>query len=435
MSTRDELEASLRTRCDRETLAVYADFLQCHGDPRGELIALDLRGDDHAEKRRGQLLRTWLGEDVVVRWDAEQRLWYAGDLGSTYATFDCGFVDLFVTDDLVVDGVLQLLDAAPGKYLRRMSMTGPTALLELVLERFLFKDRPWLQHLAIARPVHETPRLVDERLASRLVAAAPNLEVLDVRGRNMLGQFTHPNLRELGVTGSEAIDLIEGPPLPSLHTIDYAFDDDRDVPPALIAPSRAPALRRFCVSREERSARLFDLLGTLAIAPQLTHFVAPSIRSRAELELVQAGIDRMPLLREIAIARAYAVFPAYAAKLRHPWARVRVPEPWQWRPREAYDRPVSIDGFSLDLAKLVDVLEDQFDDLPADARDVWSRLFTTIETLDTTEWIYEQAFHLEDLTRAVDALVVDGDLEDFGTYLKRNRVKPLGGSFIMIRWA
>src|SRR5438552_7266092 len=46
VETLDELEATLRARWDRETLAVYGDHLMSAGDPRGELVALDLRIDD-----------------------------------------------------------------------------------------------------------------------------------------------------------------------------------------------------------------------------------------------------------------------------------------------------------------------------------------------------------------------------------------------------
>ena len=44
-AARDQLEASLRARWDRETLAVYADHLEAIGEPRGELISIDLRID------------------------------------------------------------------------------------------------------------------------------------------------------------------------------------------------------------------------------------------------------------------------------------------------------------------------------------------------------------------------------------------------------
>jgi len=38
-----ELETALQRELDPDTLAVYADALEAVGDPRGELISLDLR--------------------------------------------------------------------------------------------------------------------------------------------------------------------------------------------------------------------------------------------------------------------------------------------------------------------------------------------------------------------------------------------------------
>src|SRR6186997_610143 len=100
MSTREDLEAALRARPDDQTLLVYADYLQSIDDPRGELIALDLRAPAMSlhsiENRRKQLVERWLGDDIELRHDAGQGLLYAGDLEATYATFDCGFIDLTI---------------------------------------------------------------------------------------------------------------------------------------------------------------------------------------------------------------------------------------------------------------------------------------------------------------------------------------------------
>jgi uncharacterized protein (TIGR02996 family) len=50
----DELEAVLHEPYDDDTLAVHADELQRAGDPRGELIALDLHGGEATRVRRGE---------------------------------------------------------------------------------------------------------------------------------------------------------------------------------------------------------------------------------------------------------------------------------------------------------------------------------------------------------------------------------------------
>jgi uncharacterized protein (TIGR02996 family) len=53
---------------DRAALAVYADHLTAAGDPRGELIALELEVEDYGttveiDARRRVLLVEWIGGD------------------------------------------------------------------------------------------------------------------------------------------------------------------------------------------------------------------------------------------------------------------------------------------------------------------------------------------------------------------------------------
>jgi len=64
---RAQLEQALRASFAREDLAVYADLLLAEGDPRGELIALDL--DPHPtpawQARRREVIEGWLGHAVA----------------------------------------------------------------------------------------------------------------------------------------------------------------------------------------------------------------------------------------------------------------------------------------------------------------------------------------------------------------------------------
>lgn len=60
-ATLEELASQLRARWDRDLLAVYGDLLMMRGDPRGELIALDLEleacgSTPELEARRTRLL-------------------------------------------------------------------------------------------------------------------------------------------------------------------------------------------------------------------------------------------------------------------------------------------------------------------------------------------------------------------------------------------
>lgn len=374
VSTREELEAALRAHPDDATLGVYADFLQSQGDPRGELIALDLRAPamsiQSIEVRRGQLLQAWLGDDADIAFDRDQQLWYAGDLDTTYATFDCGFIDL------VIDGDDRgLLASAAATYLRRISARGTTEQLAALVGQIAARPRPWLTHVSLARESGST-LLVSRSLAEQLVAATPHLEVLDLAGRNLFDRFAHPNVRELGLIGSEALDLASGPPFRALHAIDYRFDEDRPVPRGLLSPERVPALRRMDFSREEPgSERLFEMLGTLAVAPQLTKLVLPSIRTYRDHALVQAAIDRMPLLRELVFARAYEIHGRFD-ELRHAAARVVMPLPFPWAPRESYeDRALVVDGVTVDLDELIAMLELHYAELPEHVQGHWHQFW------------------------------------------------------------
>ncbi|MDQ3341458.1 MAG: TIGR02996 domain-containing protein [Myxococcota bacterium] len=431
MSTREDLEAALRARPDDSTLLVYADLLQAQGDPRGELIALDLRPPEQStnglETRRGQLLAAWLGDDVDVQFDAGAQLWHAGELDATYATFDCGFIDVFV-DDQGDDAMLaQLLHGPAGDHLRRVSLSGSTELLSVMLSHLAVKPRPWLQHLALSRP-HSSSMLVDPGLGEKLTVATPHLEVLDLLGINLFDRFAHPNVRELGITGFESIDLVGGAPFAALHAIDFAFDGDRPTPRGLFAPSRVPALRRLCCTREEPGRRLFEELGSLAVAAQITQLEISSIRSPRDHALVQAGIDRMPMLRELSIARAYAMY-GRVEEFRHPWARVKVAPPSPWPPREALDQLLVIDGFSADLAELVDVLEEQYEDLPEPHRSTWYRFWTTIDSLQG-----EQAFNAADLESALGALVLPPHVAALRDHLRARITQRRQNFFAIMSW-
>ena len=122
-------------------------------------------------------------------------------------------------------------------------------------------------------------------------------------------------------------------------------DGDRPTPRGLFAPARVPAVRRLHLARETATTEIYGLLGTIAIAPQLTHVVVPSLPSRRDVDLVQAAIDRMPLLREVTVARAYTCFDHLRPELAHPYARIRMPESWPWRPPDRYRyEPLRIDG-------------------------------------------------------------------------------------------
>ncbi len=69
---RERLETALLARWGREEMTVYADYLQSIGDPRGEVIAIDLVNLDTVNEaawrdRRHDVLAAWLGDDLATR--------------------------------------------------------------------------------------------------------------------------------------------------------------------------------------------------------------------------------------------------------------------------------------------------------------------------------------------------------------------------------
>ena len=135
----------------------------------------------------------------------------------------------------------------------------------------------------------------------------------------------------------------------------------------------------------------------------------------------------MPKLRELAIARAYSVFPV--EELRHPYARVKIPPPSPWPPRELLVRPLEIDGCSTDLAELVEVLEEQYDDLPVPHRTTWDRFFNVVESLTA-----EQAFNAADLAAALAALSLPVRLGVLRDHLQARIATLRQNFFVTMSW-
>src|SRR5262245_37701548 len=76
------LETSLQAMWDPDTAAVYADLLASRGDPRGELIAIDLelarRESDELRRRKRELLSSWLGAETIGTWPWHPRNFQLG---------------------------------------------------------------------------------------------------------------------------------------------------------------------------------------------------------------------------------------------------------------------------------------------------------------------------------------------------------------------
>jgi len=432
----DDLEAELHARFDDATLTAYADHLQSLGDPRGELIALDLADVPGNDARRGELLEAWLGSEVKL-W-CDEAGWCAGDPESTWATFDRGFVEIVATAGLT-DALATLLTTPAATFLHRLCIAGDGRVLRPALSVVAQRPRPWLRDLAIRDELTDPVLRGDEPLVGRalhdvLVEQTPRLERIDIVGRRVFHALAHPAVREISIVGSDAIGLPDGPAMPNVTAIDVAFVPD-EVPAAgtlerLLAPGRLPNLRQLRLWREEPGWRaLFPLLAEIAIAPQLTHLKLPSLRSRHDLELVQRAIDRVPGLHVVDVARSYGPDGGVERRLRHASARIRLPMVSPWPPPDAIEPGLvlEIDTRHIRLDELIECMESQYAAMPDLARDAWDRVWYAISNIgDGVEDLPAVTLHT-----ACDA--VDSDDPAFRALREELARLVEAGSYRMVR--
>jgi len=205
--SRDELDAALRARFDPDDLAVYADLLQSEGDPRGELITLELQTAVTPEivERRRALLRSWLGDMPIVE--------------DVLLNFRYGFIE-----DMQLDGAAGYawLASPAGEFLRTGWMYGKRIEVQRALTALAAKPRPWLTKLALEE------RWDDDEITvpPGLVAATPNLVTLELVGPFALERFAHPKLERIAWTmtrdqGSGELRM------PSLTTLELSLKQPR----------------------------------------------------------------------------------------------------------------------------------------------------------------------------------------------------------------
>jgi hypothetical protein len=172
-----ELERSLAASWDLDTLAVYADHLQQRGDPRGELMALDLNPapeDKGWKAQRQALLVAWLGEALAAR---------AGHLVQ-HGFIHAARQDRFHPPDL--------LDGPLGGLVRSCTLRVQAD----TLERFASRPRPWLTGLTLE---NLSSIAFSDPVRDALLSAAPNLQELLLLRRPAFNTFMHPRIRRIYV--------------------------------------------------------------------------------------------------------------------------------------------------------------------------------------------------------------------------------------------
>lgn len=450
MGTRDGLEAALLASWDRETLAVYADHLQGLGDPRGELISLDLelatRTTPELVQRRTSLMTAWLGRLVP----SNPHTPWVGD------TFKFGFVDdlrLEEHDEAEVR-LAQVLASPLAPYLKRVTIVGSAPHVATMLTALAGDhEHPWLTELAVRV---EAAGPVAPEAVTRFIAATPSLQRLDVYGVQVFAEFPHPGVQRLRVTGGNAIAGLfnDGDPMLGVRELDLAFDLPDAGYGAASGPIGAlelPALRVLDLSRNEPEARrmpytdedydgyededpppdaqvpsALEALARQPIRKQLTHLKLPSIRSRQELERLELVASQMPALEEIEIVRAH--YFKLPAKLATTTARFVRPAGWPWPAVAEIPEgdmlcvkvPGSFGDETIRVADAAAVMERRFEDLDADARYAWTRFWAFVDELgkltwksnpkvdSTKTWTDERTFPAALMVQALDACDVGG---------------------------
>jgi hypothetical protein len=167
MTTRADLEAALAANFDRAHLAVYGDYLLSIGDPRGELIAIDLHDGD--EERKLAVLWHWLGDEV------------AGHI-LCFGTFEFGFLELRVTAQLR-DALPLALDWA-GEFLYSLAIDDDADGMQEVLAMVASAPRPWLHRLDLSarEPAPRVPKIIAERATLPIRSQLRWLRVPSLRG-------------------------------------------------------------------------------------------------------------------------------------------------------------------------------------------------------------------------------------------------------------
>jgi hypothetical protein len=281
--TLERLETALLARWGREEMTVYADYLQSIGDPRGEVIAIDLVNLDTVDEsawreRRHAVIATWLGESL------------ADKLGSMIFQ---GFVQEAGSDET-------LLASPAGDFVRASRLGNDLS----VIQRLVSRTRPWLTRLSITANAERSPNtsgptLIDDKLAEQLAAAVPRLDELVLRGRGIMKRFSHPDVRQIRLDG------------PVLDALCWRGDWMKPPPTLAIDRVREPspvADTRLYLSAEEDLAALAEP----AIQRHVTHLRVPAATHLLSRALV--ALPRLAIVETTATGKPYDVLRGFVAK-------------------------------------------------------------------------------------------------------------------------
>ena len=274
MATLDELEASLRTKWDRDVLAVYADELQSLGELRGELIVIDLRIEEAGPlpelvARRKELLAAWLATLPPGK-------------------VQHGFLDVDATGADPVGQVRSALASPAAPYIRTVAIVGAPNTVREAIRVLAAAKRPGLARIVIRQwDAGQSPTL-DLGLTTKLFTATPDLDTLELDGYRICAPVGHPNLRRLRISGIDAIPIAAT--WPALEELDFAFASHIGGRQQLrvenpFPPKHLPKLHTVDLSRNEPGwldpntlggdVNVANVISAAAIRKQVTTLVLP----------------------------------------------------------------------------------------------------------------------------------------------------------------
>jgi hypothetical protein len=376
------LAASLQAEWSADTAAVYADVLIARGDPRGELIAIDLAlaTEPRAELalRKRELIELWIGESIAGwKWqprNIEHGL-VSGFAGANSATFE------------MVEQVQHLIDAV-GNHIRDLWLYGTNADLKKSLTALARTDGglPWLRKLTLNRV--DGARPIERAIWQPVVEATPHLTELILEGKGVLASPLHPAVRTLRIQGFAI--AVGGQPFDGVTHLDFQFADPHaygaelpsiDKLVAAVNPRAFPALRILDLSRnvaprwsQPAHPVALEFLAAVEELARFERIRLPAISNDSARVLVEL-LERYPQL-VIEIARIYE-----ALDVHHPRLHVPVPRVWPAQPHSRDALIVAKYGEELSLSTLVDDLEEQFDAMRPEAQAAWIAFWSFLAEL------------------------------------------------------
>ena len=377
---RERIEEALRTRFAREDLAVYADLLLQEGDPRGELIALDLdpKPSPAWQARRREVLEGWLGPAVASISHHVIRLGFIGELGDGKAS-------------------LAILASPAGAFVRAFRTRGETSTVRLALAKLAAAPRPWLTELTIERWSMADDVCVGRALVDELIAQLPALTALEISGRRVVHAFAHPGVTTLRVSGNDALgwgrmpavtrlDLASAPILPAWRT----RTAEVHVPAVPLDATQLPALTHLDLSRDEprvdEPARIWDALLDWPVRTQITHLVLPSF-DEDDIPRIARTLDAMPALVDVRVVQIHG---DHGDELRARTPPVVIPPRTPWpRPRtvqraDALTVLVDDHRVDVDLHSIINYLDTT---RPVAARHAWTQFWDFVTGLETGDLV------------------------------------------------